>query len=85
MSGESRKRRSTAIAIALLVASLAIAVCYVLASGPAFGLVFAGKMSRERFDLVFAPLVWLTENSAAAKSVLHWYWDIIISAFFAPD
>jgi hypothetical protein len=74
------------IAVALFVTTLAaIALCYVLASGPAFGLVFAGKMSRERFDLVFAPLVWLTENSAAAKSVLHWYWDIIINAFFAPD
>jgi hypothetical protein len=55
------------IAVVTVCLIVVLTLAYVLASGPAFGFVFAGKMKRDTFDLWFAPLVWLSEASQYAK------------------
>jgi hypothetical protein len=78
-----RQRRVT-VAVAIVCLAVALTVVYVLASGPAFGFVFAGKMKRDTFDLWFAPLVWLSDHSPGALRLIHWYWQWVISTYFAP-
>jgi hypothetical protein len=60
------------IVVALLIALL-LPVLYVLSVGPVVAMVQPNSNEPAWFATVYAPLIWLDQNSTAASSFFEWY------------
>ena len=69
-------RSSGSAALALIVAALLAApMLYLLSVGPAVWLVNQQYFHESTFESLYAPLVWLHENTLAEKP-LEWYVEL---------
>jgi hypothetical protein len=82
---EDERRKPPRIGVALAIV-FGVLLLYVLSIGPAYRLGSTGRLSQSSFAVIYAPIIWISEHSDAARDALGWYCELwyLENSFFVP-